>query len=313
MPACPTWGATACAALPAALLVLLVLRRGSAGTVRARCAEVVRRASGPGGGGGADIGGAGIGGAEIGVPAGVARSAEVLRARAGELLGRWRAWWCVPAAVALAMFGESWLPLVAGAVAVPLVRRWLRGRDERAACERSDEAVAALCGAVVGELRAGREPGRALIRAVRETRGLGAAESPVLAAARFGGDVPAALHRASLMPGLGSLAGVAACWRVSVDGGAGLAAGLDRLEGALRAERRRREELRARLAGAWSTVVVLALLPLAGLGMGAALGAEPLRVLLHTPAGLVCLATGLLLEATGLLWAGRIVRAGDTG
>ncbi|MGW2279246.1 type II secretion system F family protein [Streptomyces sp. NPDC001770] len=290
------------------LAALLVLRRGSGGSVRARCAAVVRGASGPG-----DCGGADIGGAESGVPARVARSAEKLRARAGELLGRHRAWLCVPAAAVLAVLGESWLPLAAGAVAVPLVRRWLRGRDERAACERSDEAVVALCGAVVGELRAGREPGQALIRAVREARALGAAESPVLAAARFGGDVPAALHRASLMPGLGSLAGVAACWRVSVDGGAGLATGLDRLEGALRAERRRREELRARLAGAWSTVVVLALLPLAGLGMGAALGAEPLRVLLHTPAGLVCLGTGLLLEAVGLLWAGRIVRAGDTG
>ncbi|MCX5398654.1 type II secretion system F family protein [Streptomyces sp. NBC_00102] len=243
----------------------------------------------------------------------MARNASVVRARAGELLIRRREWACAPVAVALAVLGESWLPLIAGAAAVPLVRRWLRGRAGRAAYERSDEAVVALCGAVVGELRAGREPGQALIRAVRETRGLGPAESAVLAAARFGGDVPAALHRASLPPGPASLAGVAACWRVSVDGGAGLAAGLDRLEGALRAERRRREELRARLAGAWSTVVVLALLPLAGLGMGAALGAEPLRVLLHTPAGLFCLAAGLVLEAVGLGWAGWIVRAGDEG
>ncbi|MFF3151581.1 glycoside hydrolase family 2 protein, partial [Streptomyces sp. NPDC057927] len=37
--------------------------------------------------------------------------------------------------------------------------------------------------------------------------------------------------------------------------------------------------------GAWSTVVVLALLPMLGLGLGAALGADPLRVLLHTLGG----------------------------
>ncbi len=113
-----------------------------------------------------------------------------------------------------------------------------------------------------------------------------------------------ALGQAAREPGLQGLAGVAACWRVAVDGGAGLAAGLARLEGALRAERRRaREELRAQLAGAWSTVAVLALLPVLGLGLGAALGADPLRVLLHGPAGLVCLAVGGLLETAGLLWA----------
>ncbi|MFH8479697.1 type II secretion system F family protein [Streptomyces sp. DSS69] len=239
-----------------------------------------------------------------------------------------REWWCVPVAVLLAVLGASVLPLVAGAVAVPLVRRWLRGRAGRRQCERAADMVAALCGAVVGELRAGQEPGQALLAGLREcaaegesqVRGgaggrggawLGDAETAVLAAARFGGDVPAALRQAADGPGLGGLSGMAACWRVAVDGGAGLAAGLDRLERALRADRRRREELRAQLAGAWSTVVVLALLPVAGLGLGAALGADPLRVLLHTPGGLFCLAVGGCLEAAGLLWACRIVRGGE--
>ncbi|MFI7290063.1 type II secretion system F family protein [Streptomyces anulatus] len=235
-----------------------------------------------------------------------------------------REWWCVPVAVLLAVLGGSVLPLVAGAVAVPLVRRWLRRRAGAREAERAATAVAALCGAVVGELRAGREPGQALLVALREGLAedgssatpasgsrLGEAEAAVLAAARFGGDVPAALRQAAEGPGLGGLSGMAACWRVAVDGGAGLATGLERLEAALREDRRRREELRAQLAGAWSTVVVLALLPLAGLGLGAALGAEPLRVLLHTPGGLACLALGVFLEAAGLYWACRIVRGGE--
>ncbi|WP_442808777.1 type II secretion system F family protein [Streptomyces sp. NBC_01218] len=289
------WGAAACAALA----LWFVARRDAGGRARGRCAAVASDSGGSGGG-------------AAGSRSVMARTG-VLYARVGELLRKRREWACAPVAVLVAALGESWLPLVAGAVAVPFVRRGLRVRAARAADERADVAVTALCAAVVGELRAGREPGHALIRAVRETRGLGPAESSVLAAARFGGDVAAALHRASRFPGLGSLAGIAACWRVSVDGGAGLATGLDRLEGALRAERRRRAELRARLAGAWSTVVVLALLPLAGLAMGAALGARPLRVLLHTPAGLACLTTGLLLETLGLFWADRIVRAGDDG
>ncbi|MEV7911316.1 type II secretion system F family protein [Streptomyces griseus] len=234
-----------------------------------------------------------------------------------------REWWCVPVAVLLAVVGGSVLPLAAGALAVPVIRRWLRRRAGAREAEKAADAVAALCGAVVGELRAGREPGQALLFALREGLGedspsaaasggrLGEAEAAVLAAARFGGDVPAALRQAAAGPGLAGLSGMAACWRVAVDGGAGLATGLERLEAALREDRRRREELRAQLAGAWSTVVVLALLPVAGLGLGAALGADPLRVLLHTPGGLVCLAAGAFLEAAGLFWACRIVRGGE--
>ncbi|MER5554159.1 type II secretion system F family protein [Streptomyces sp. NPDC002793] len=231
------------------------------------------------------------------------------RATARTFLEGRREWLCAPVAALLAVLGESVLPLLAGAVAVPLVRRWLGRRARRSECEKAAQAVTGLCGAVVGELRAGREPGQALLAAARNTGALGAAESAVLAAARFGGDVPGALRQASEGPGLDGLAGMAACWRVAVNGGAGLAAGLARLECALRGERRRREELRAQLTGAWSTVVVLALLPVVGLALGAALGADPLRVLLHSPGGLACLVTGCLLESAGLFWASRIVRA----
>lgn len=252
-----------------------------------------------------------------------ARRARVLMARQEErwgptaratvrafLEGR-REWLCAPVAVLLAAAGESVLPLLACAVAVPLVKRRLRRRVRRQECEKAADAVTALCGAVVGELRAGREPGQALLAAARNTGALGVAEPAVLAAARFGGDVPGALRQASAGPGLDGLAGVAACWRVAVDGGAGLATGLARLESSLRGERRRRDELRAQLAGAWATVVVLALLPVVGLGLGAALGADPLGVLLHSPGGLVCLVAGGLLEAAGLFWASRIVRTGE--
>ncbi|HWU06843.1 MAG TPA: type II secretion protein F [Streptomyces sp.] len=233
------------------------------------------------------------------------------RATARAFFDRRREWLCAPVAVLLAAVGESVLPLLACAVAVPLVRRWLWRRARRQECQKATDAVTALCGAVVGELRAGREPGLALLAAARNTGALGAAEPAVLAAARFGGDVPGALRQASAGPGLDGLAGVAACWRVAVDGGAGLAAGLARLESSLRDERRWREGLRAQLAGAWATVVVLALLPVVGLGLGAALGADPLGVLLHSPGGLVCLVTGGLLEAAGLFWASRIVRTGE--
>ena len=220
-------------------------------------------------------------------------------------------WLCLSVAIVLAVLGKSVLPLVAGAVAVPLVRRRLRAREQRTEGERRADGVVALCGAAAGELRAGQQPAQALLSAAGATGGLGDAEAAVLAAVRFGGDVPDALRWAARESGAEGLVGLAACWRVAVDGGAGLAAGLDRLEGALRAERDQRDALRAELAGAWSTVVVLALLPVVGLAMGWALGADPLRVLLHTPAGMACLVLGALLEGVGLWWASRIVRAGE--
>lgn len=223
-----------------------------------------------------------------------------------------RAWLCLPVALVLAVLGESPLPLVAGALAVPLVGRRMRAAALRKEREARSDAVVALCGAVAGELRAGRQPAQALLFAVGATGALGPREeAEVLAAARFGGDVAEALRRASRQDGADGLAGLAACWQVAVDGGAGLAAGLDRLEAALREHRDQRERLRAQLAGAWATVTVLAVLPMVGLVLGTALGARPLHVLLHTPVGLGCLAVGGALEAAGLWWAARIVRGGE--
>jgi tight adherence protein B len=220
---------------------------------------------------------------------------------------------CVPAGAALAVMGRSPLPVLAGVAAVPLVRRALRARERRAAAERRAVAVADLCAAVAGEVRAGLPPHTALARAVRDAGwardpALGEAAVPVLAAARFGGDVPAALHAAARVPGARGLAGAAACWQVAVDGGAGLAAGLDRVAATLRAERDQAADLTAQLAGPRSTAVMLALLPAFGVLLGTGLGAAPLHVLLHTPPGLACLVVGALLEWAGLAWSARITR-----
>lgn len=228
------------------------------------------------------------------------------------LRGRLRAeGWSLVAGLAIAVLGASVVPLLLGAVGVPLLRRVRLTGEARRGRERRGDAVIALCGALAGEVRAGRQPGEALLRAARDSGGLGEAQSVVLAAARFGGDVPGALTDAARQPGADGLVGLAACWRVAVDRGAGLAAGLDRLEGALRAERDQRCDLRAQLAGSRSTAVMLAGLPVLGLLLGAGLGADPLRVLLHSGPGLGCLLVGGALEGVGLWWAMRIVRGAE--
>ena len=228
-------------------------------------------------------------------------------------------WGCVPLGVGLGVATWSVVPVIAGAVAVPLVRGALRRRAERGVAERTSAAVSALCGTVAGDLRAGRPPHVALADAVESGGWPGSPELAetarlVLSAARFGGDVPRALRSAAEQaPGAQGLAAVAACWQVAVDGGAGLAAALDRVAAALRAEADQRDDLRAQLAGPRSTAVLLALLPGFGLVLGTGLGADPSAVLLHTPAGLVCLVTGALLEWAGLAWTARIIRGAEGG
>ncbi|MFH8345196.1 type II secretion system F family protein [Streptomyces sp. NPDC018045] len=219
--------------------------------------------------------------------------------------------WCLPAGIALGVMGGSAVPVVAAVVALFLVRHRLRARERARERERRGAAVIELCEAVAGELRAGRQPGQALTAV--GAPGFGEEGAALGAAARFGGDVPAALRAAARLPGAEGLAGVAACWQVAVDGGAGLAAGLERIATALRAERDQRDDLRAQLAGPRATALMLALLPVGGLAMGSALGADPLGVLLHTPAGWACLLVGGLLEWCGVAWTARIITAAEGG
>ncbi len=225
--------------------------------------------------------------------------------------------WCLPLGAVLGLLGQSLLPVALGVLAVPVAHRRLCARAAQRERDRRRDHVIALCAAVAAELRTGRQPGQALLLAGTETGpaegpgGLGDAGAAVPAAARFGGDVPGALRAAARLPGAEGLTGVAACWQVAVEGGAGLAAGIERVTTGLRAQRDQQADLAAQLAGARTTALMLALLPAFGLLMGSALGADPLRVLLHTPVGWACLAVGGLLEWAGVLWTVRIVRAAE--
>ena len=161
-------------------------------------------------------------------------------------------------------------------------------------------------------MRAGRQPGEALLRAARDSGGLG--DGAGRRCWRRRGSAGTCPGRSPGRPGNRApegLLGLAACWRVAVDQGAGLAAGLDRLEGALRAERDQRADLRAQLAGAAVDGGDARRPAGAGPVLGTALGADPLHVLLHTGAGLGCLLVGGVLEGVGLWWALRIVRGAE--
>ncbi|HLS14459.1 MAG TPA: type II secretion protein F [Beutenbergiaceae bacterium] len=68
---------------------------------------------------------------------------------------------------------------------------------------------------------------------------------------------------------------------------------------------------RVALAGPRATARLLSWLPLAGLGLGWAWGAEPLSVLLGGGWGGVCLVAGAILMVGGRVWVNRLVRTAE--
>lgn len=222
----------------------------------------------------------------------------------------------LPVGLLVGLLTHSAVPLLGAAVGVVPLRRWRLRRRSAAEGRRRATAVIDLCAALAAELRSGATPNQAIHAVVARTgpflaRGLGAEPGARLAAARYGADVPAALRLAAELPGGSGAAAIAACWQVTSDSGTGLAASLDQVAEALRAERSLAEEIAGELTGPRTTIAMLAALPLVGMGLGAALGAKPVQILLHTPAGLACLLSGAVLEAVGLAWTSRVVQAAE--
>ena len=70
-----------------------------------------------------------------------------------------------------------------------------------------------------------------------------------------------------------------------------------------------RRELDAAMAGPRATMVMLGGLPLLGLGLGQAVGARPIHLLLHRPLGWGLLAGAVVLDGLGILTTRAIARA----
>ena len=200
------------------------------------------------------------------------------------------------------------LPLaVLAGLALVLVRRTrAQQRQGSEAAQERSRALDALS-LLAAELRGGRPPAVAL--AAASDVAAGPARDAFVAAAtaaRLGGDVAAAMSVAGSAVA-DVLRALAACWQVCSEAGSGLAAAIERLEEGLRAAEAQRRAVAAELAGPRATAQLLAVLPVAGIGLASALGAHPVRLLLHTALGLACLTAGLVLDALGVLWTRRLV------
>jgi tight adherence protein B len=235
--------------------------------------------------------------------------------------GRRRAW-AKPAGWALA------LPPVAGVVVLVLGRNpilslacALGGAAAIRARRRAVQAARAgavrglvleACRATAAELRAGRLPEAALIAAIELL-------SPptdvdlrsVRCAAATGGDVAAELRLAARVPGAAGLGRLAVCWHVAATTGAGLAEAVDRVADGLAADEAIRREVAAALAGPRASARLLLILPLLGVLLGTALGADPAGWLLHTGTGQIALGAAAALAGLGIQWTDRMVRGAE--
>ena len=162
-----------------------------------------------------------------------------------------------------------------------------------------------LADALAAELQAGAAPREALWRASRDQPRFAA----VAAVARSpAGDVVPVLHELARLSGGAGAADLATAWVVCETTGGRLTGPVARLAGAWRDDEQVRREVTAALAGPRATAVLLAGLPLAGLAMGASLGADPAATFREPAVAMVVVVPGLLLEVAGLVWTAGIMR-----
>jgi tight adherence protein B len=201
-----------------------------------------------------------------------------------------------PSVVILLVAGPVAATIVAVYAALAATAWQRRARQKQAAATRSAdlEAVSAL----VADLRAGLPP-------------VAAGGLPPVAA---GGLPPVAAGASALggpagsFPATGRIRQLAgAVSRLAEQTGAPAADLLDRIAADARSADQATAKAVATAAGAQATALLLAGLPLGGIGLGYAIGANPLTVLLHTPAGAACALLAALLQAAGLAWAQRLV------
>lgn len=172
----------------------------------------------------------------------------------------------------------------------PLPARTVLGRTvlERPVPERAaqgeDHPLAAICAQVAASEQLGQGTAAGLRRCVQEMSGK--AEPDVLRL-------------------LEQLIAVTA---LSEQTGAPLSRLVEQLAAGLDESSELHAAVRAAAAGPKLTQLVLALLPLGGVGLGQLMGVSPLATLAGTPLGWLCLVAGVFLLAIGWWWSSRLIQ-----
>ena len=200
------------------------------------------------------------------------------------------------------------LLILSSCFVVPLPRlgtltglRELKKRVSRSGTDR-EEAELRWAAALVGELRAGKQPVLAIV-ACHEDHPIA---PRAVRACRLGADVSEALKQDAAST-RSLLYSTAAVWEVAHSSGSSLADLLQKISEGQRKTLGVRRALHVELAGPRTTARLMSALPVLGLILGVMLGANPLSWLISSPVGIAVLLGGLSLNFFGYRWINKIV------
>jgi tight adherence protein B len=165
--------------------------------------------------------------------------------------------------------------------------------------------------AVVAAVYAGLG-GRVLLRRAARRRALADRRLAIAKLAGLAADLRAGLPPSGeeFAPGrIGRL--ITSVWHLAERTGAPAAELVERIEADARAADRAAASAAAQAAGAQATSLLLAGLPVGGIALGVAIGADPIGVLLHTRLGGACAIGAVLLQGAGVIWSERLVAGGS--
>ncbi|MDO4909793.1 MAG: hypothetical protein Q3962_08110 [Corynebacterium sp.] len=196
--------------------------------------------------------------------------------------------------------------LVLAAIGLVLWRAWKSYKDFKDG-QAARETLAEVLGIFSGQLRAGNTT-----LVVEEHEDLHLETVQVLEAASrraaAGGNVEDSLGEAKVHRRVDDeLRRLGVMWGASRRYGIGLATVIDHQREVLDAYAKHQRSHRAQAQGAMMSARVLLVLPLAGIGLGSAMGAEPLDFLLGGGIGGVVLGVGVALAGLGYWWSQRII------
>ncbi|WP_328363422.1 type II secretion system F family protein [Mycobacterium sp. NBC_00419] len=193
---------------------------------------------------------------------------------------------------------------ILAATVVARRRRLLRARQRH----HDGQALAAALEVLVGELRVGAHPVRALAVAASECDGaIGGSLRAVAARAGLGADVAGGMRAVAAQSTVAEQWGrLAVCWQLAAEHGLAMSALMRAAQRDIVERQRFTARVEAGLAGARATAVILAGLPVLGMLLGQLIGAQPIAFLAGGGVGGLLLVAGVVLICLGLLWADRI-------
>lgn len=195
------------------------------------------------------------------------------------------------------------LSVAVAALTAGLTLVWtIRDTRQRARTRRREAATVTFLGHLIGELQAGSPTGQALTRAVAETPD--SAPPELRRTLRMLAADPRAAREE---PGVPELAALRSLWALADRQGLPLVPLMQQARAGIDARVRHRGATTATLQGPQATAVILTLLPVAGVGMGTAMGADPLGFLFGGGLGGILLVAGVGLACTGFAWSRHII------